>query len=139
MRPAVIASAALLAGAALVGGVVKSQEGGKSAKAQAAKVATARAAHKAALEALPKKSPNVISVEPDHVHPGYEKVTYKFTPGRDSISFLTETVAPDEDQGHATDRVETYNNGNEVIQYGQELTVDVDTETGYIVPNPDKS
>ncbi len=94
--------------------------------------------HERQLETLPSKYPNVISVTPDLQHPGLDKVTYRFTPGHDTLSDVYMSVAPEQDNSDAAKRVESYNGGNEIVRNGEELNIDVDIHTGFIVPNPDK-
>lgn len=91
----------------------------------------------ARLESFQTKHHNIISVAPDPKHPGLERVTYRFTPGHNTVSSLAAEVAPDQIRDHADADIEGYNGDSEVVQFGQEITVDVDPTTGFIVENPD--
>lgn len=90
------------------------------------------------LLALQKTHPeNVISVVADPKHPGLDAVTYKFTPDHRTISDVSATIAPDQDWTHAMEKVQTYNGGTGITHLGDTVTVNVDTQTGFIVPNPE--
>lgn len=131
MAVAVLAGVAAIGGEVILGGGGKTDVGSEPAKAQLTQKGIAR------LNSYKGKHPNILDVSADPAHPGLERVTYTFSPGHNNISFLAAEVAPDQTRDHAYSDIESYNNGSDLVHYGDELTVDVDPSTGFVVPNPD--
>jgi len=91
------------------------------------------------LDGLLVHNPNIVDVSQDTAHPGLEKVTYRFTPSHNTLSDVYYAVSPNQDTTHAEPILEGYNGGNEITHNGNKISIDVDSHTGYIVPNPETS
>lgn len=72
--------------------------------------------------------------------PGHEKVTYQFRPFHGSLSFAAAEVTPGEDPLEAEEALATYlpaqDRQQEIVHTGEEITFEVDSQSGKVIPNP---
>lgn len=83
--------------------------------------------------------PNILSVEPDEVHPGLVKVSVIIMPGHTTYSDLIYQISPAQakDISGTSDVIASYRGAyGYVNHYGDKFSFDVNAKTGEIVQNP---